>query len=287
MYIESTDHLLLQCSFSWQIWSWWLCIWNLNWVFPSSLKEAFVQWVFIKPSPFFRKIWCAIFPIIIWSIWKERNSRVFNNISCSVTQLQDLILVRLNWWLKGWDTNFPYSLDEVVRNPPCLNWSGFRNVVSFPKVPKQSSLWISPPNGWVKWNVDASFCQSLSTAAIGGVLRNCDGHFMCLFSKPVPPIEINSAEILAIYRAIQISMSFKKILNLPMVIESDSSNAVKWCNDSVGGPWNLKFQLNFIRNAKAKWLNLSIIHKGRESNVVADTLAKQGLTRDAEFLAWL
>ena len=29
-----------------------------------------------------------------------------------------------------------------------------------------------------------------------------------------------------------------------------------------------------------------IIYKGRESNVVADSLAKQGFTRHDEFIAW-
>ena len=42
--IESSDHLLLLCPFSWAIWNWWLCLWNLYWVFPSCLRDAFDQW---------------------------------------------------------------------------------------------------------------------------------------------------------------------------------------------------------------------------------------------------
>lgn len=286
-HLESSDHLLLLCSFSWKIWSWWLKIWDLNWSFPSYLKEAFAQWSYPKPSPFFRKIWCAIFPIIIWSIWKERNSRIFNNVSCSISQIQDLILLRLCWWLKGWGMDFPYSHEDVIRNPYCLNWNGLSGMCGFPKVPKQISLWSPPPNGWIKWNVDASFDPAISMSATRRVLHNSNGLFMCLFSCPVPPIEINSAEILAIFRATQISMAYENLQKSSIIIESDSANAVKWCNCNEGGPWNLKFQLNFIRNAREKWLDLSIIHKGRESNVVADSLAKQGLRRDAEFLAWL
>lgn len=53
------------------------------------------------------------------------------------------------------------------------------------------------------------------------------------------------------------------------------------------GPWNLSFQLNLIRNARRSWLTLKIIHKGRSFNVVANSLAKQGLTGADEFLAWL
>lgn len=34
-------------------------------------------------------------------------------------------------------------------------------------------------------------------------------------------------------------------------------------------------------------VNLEIIHKVKITNVVADALAKQGLVRDADFIAWL
>lgn len=108
-----------------------------------------------------------------------------------------------------------------------------------------------------------------------------------MFSSPVPPIEINCAEVLAIYRAIQISSHCDSLKNQAIVVESDSSNAVMWYNADSGGPWNLCFQLNFIRSARKGGQILEIIHKGRATNDVADTLAKQGLRRDAEFLAWL
>lgn len=44
-------------------------------------------------------------------------------------------------------------------------------------------------------------------------------------------------------------------------MKSGSSNAVRWCNDDKGGPWNLKFQLNYIRNARKKngWIYLLLI----------------------------
>lgn len=149
------------------------------------------------------------------------------------------------------------------------------------------SVWSAPPIGWFKWNVDASVSPSLYMSAVGGVLRDNHGHFKIIFSSPVPLIEINSAEIIAIFRATKISMRLDYLRTSQIIIESDSANAVKWCNSDEGGPWNMNFQLNFIRNARKQWLNVSIIHKGRASNVVADSLAKQGLTRDAEFIACL
>lgn len=189
--------------------------------------------------------------------------------------------------MKGWGISFPYSIEEVLRHPVCLSWHSSPDlaVAKLGNPPQQ--LWSPPSPGFIKWNVDASVNAGRSKSAIGGVLRNCQGLFMCLFSSPIPPMEINSAEILAIYRAVQITMTFEHLWKQNIIIESDSSNAVKWCNDREGGPWNLNFQLNYIRNAWTERMTLSIVHKGRSSNVVADALAKQGLVRSDEFLAWV
>lgn len=100
-------------------------------------------------------------------------------------------------------------------------------------------------------------------------------------------MEINSAEIYAIFRATQITLAFDHLRDCHMIIESDSANTVKWCNDNHGGPQNLSFQLNLIRNARREWMDMTIVHKGRSSNMVADALAKQGLVRSDEFLAWM
>lgn len=75
--------------------------------------------------------------------------------------------------------------------------------------------------------------------------------------------------------------------NGTLILESDSVNAVNWSNSDVGGPWNMSHHLNFIRNVRKKDLNVQITHKKRESNFVADALAKQGLLRLNEFIAWL
>lgn len=277
---------VIHCSFTRNIRCWWLELWNLHQVFPRTIGEAFEQWASYGSSSFFKKVQRAMFSIIIWSIWKERNSDIFRNISCSLKQVEDLILIRLSWWIKGWGTPFPYFCKEIIRNLHSLSWAEPRASAAM-MAPICDMVQVPPTSNICKWNVDAyvNSCQSMS--AIGGVLRNNFDHFKCMFSSPIPPIEINSAEVFAIFRATQISTSYEYLRNSCLIIESDSSNAVKWCNAKTRGPWNMNFQLNFIRNARRKWLKISILHKGRSSNVVADSLAKQGLIRDAEFLAWL
>lgn len=85
-------------------------IWEINRVSPMSLKELFIQWAFPKQGEFFNKVWDASFSIIAWSIWKECHARIFSNFVSSLSQIQELILLRMSWWIKGWDDLFPTSL---------------------------------------------------------------------------------------------------------------------------------------------------------------------------------
>lgn len=235
----------------------------------------------------FKKVWVAIFFIIIWSVWKERNNRIFQQSVISTHHIKDLILLRLGWWIKGWDTHFPYSSEEVLRNPQCLRWRSTK--AYHPKLTADplAFQWEPPQSGHLKWNVDASLQPTLNKTSIGGVLRDSDGNFLCLFSSPILHMEINIAEIFAIHKALKITQGSNKFKNSRLIIESDSANAVKWCNEKNGGPWNIQFVLNFIRNISTSGIQVSIHHRGRESNGIADGLAKQGLIRRDDFIAWV
>lgn len=52
-------------------------------------------------------------------------------------------------------------------------------------------------------------------------------------SSPLHSADINIVEIIAIAKAFQISIEKKWPLNYPIVIESDSANAVHWCNQNA------------------------------------------------------
>ena len=128
----------------------------------------------------------------------------------------------------------------------------------------------SPPSSTtLKWNVDASMKISNSKASIGGVLRDHHGKFIYLFSSLIPFMEINHAEIFATHRALKISLTMENARNSKLIVESDSANAVSWCTGENNGPWNLTFIINFIGNLRKEGLGGGIVHKNRESNVVA------------------
>lgn len=72
-----------------------------------------------------------------------------------------------------------------------------------------------------------------------------------------------------------------------LIIESDLANAVKWCNGENNSLWNLVFHINLVRSNLKSGHGISVVYKSRETNVVAYSLAKQGLLRLDDFMAWL
>ncbi|XP_071740203.1 uncharacterized protein [Rutidosis leptorrhynchoides] len=76
-YVESIDHLLLHCSWSFKVWRALFNWWNISWTMPSSILEFSSDWCYgmgIKVGRF----WRLISPATIWSIWNARNELVFN-----------------------------------------------------------------------------------------------------------------------------------------------------------------------------------------------------------------
>lgn len=184
--------------------------------------------------------------------------------------------------MKAWWEDCPLSPDVIRCNPASL-----KSLKVIRRRRGEGVAWSRPSFNTIKWNVDAAFNQEERKAAIGGVLRDSEGVFKGMFHEQVEAKEINQAEVQAILRALQLSREKVEIWNKSIIIESDSINATTWSNGKAGGPWEAQMLLNEIRRIKGLSDNISIIQKNRESNGVADALAKLGLSRPEPFVAWL
>lgn len=180
--------------------------------------------------------------------------------------------------MKSCDDKSAYNPNEVIRNPQCLNWEGKLQSTAAQPVLQVNRVWTLPSSHSLKWIIDASLNMAISKSVIGGVLRDDSGNFKCLFSSLNPFVEINHAEVLIIHWTLNISLASYLLNVTDLNIESNSSNA---------GTWNLSFHINVIRRILKSRARISLIYKERESDIVADTLAKQGLRRLDDFVAWL
>ena len=74
--------------------------------------------------------------------------------------------------------------------------------------------------------MDGSARYSPGMARIGGVLRNCTGKVMCLFSLHIGIHDSNLAESRAIHKACEICCEARMDSDIEIV--SDSTTAVSW-----------------------------------------------------------
>lgn len=54
---------------------------GVDWVFPSCIQDLFEGWHIFKTSRKARTLWSLVCPAVCWSIWLERNQRIFENQS--------------------------------------------------------------------------------------------------------------------------------------------------------------------------------------------------------------
>ena len=69
-------------------------------------------------------------------------------------------------------------------------------------------------------------------------------------------------------------------------VECDSLNTIPWVSSSTAIPWRFQFYFNEIR-VLASLIQVNFQHVGRSANGFADSLAKQGVDRSSNLVAFI
>lgn len=70
------------------------------------------------------------------------------------------------------------------------------------------------------------------------------------------------------------------------IFQSDSTNAGGWLLKPESNQWRMLTEFNSI-NIIVKKLKMGFCHVLREENAAADSLARQGVQRSSDFIAWI
>ena len=110
---ETVDHLLLNCTkaqFICRSMVEWL---DCSWVFLQSLQDLFQAWKAPSGGPRGKELWKLSFLAVLWTIWKERNSRCFEGASNS----QRCLVERTKFLVALWVSTSPlfkdFSIDQI------------------------------------------------------------------------------------------------------------------------------------------------------------------------------
>ncbi|XP_028086494.1 uncharacterized protein LOC114287362 [Camellia sinensis] len=114
--VESVNHVLLFCPFTWKIWSRILNWWGIQWVISGSVNSLLNWCTGIKLKKQKNMIWRALPLAVLWSIWKQKNDSIFNNVQVDLDGLCESIKVRIVLWVKTSCPSFKSLVDDSVHN---------------------------------------------------------------------------------------------------------------------------------------------------------------------------
>ncbi|MQL69783.1 hypothetical protein Taro_002073 [Colocasia esculenta] len=134
-----------------------------------------------------------------------------------------------------------------------------------------ASIWLTPPRGRLKLNVDGAFNKQSGEAGGGGILRDHNGDMQWAFATPYHDLKTSlAAEALALRDGLRLC---SKMDASEVQIETDSLNLVHIVTTQTPRPRDLSFILQEIVVAAAK-VKAEIMYAPREGNKVADYLAE-------------
>ncbi|KAK2654741.1 hypothetical protein Ddye_014597 [Dipteronia dyeriana] len=121
---------------------------------------------------------------------------------------------------------------------------------------------------------------------IGDVLHDSYGVVFCSFSASVGKVDGSTAELMAIHKACLLYFLKGLLSRRSVLIESDSKVVLSWLKDCDFGNLALMNIIYEIRSMLHTYGNLLVSYASRDSNMVADGLAKKGLFTDGECVVW-
>ena len=95
---ETSNHLILFCKKATMLWSLLFSLFDVQWVLHSSIKRNLIAWHGAFVSKRKEKAWRAAPLCLMWTLWKERNERLFNDTERSDQALKlSFLYTSLNW----------------------------------------------------------------------------------------------------------------------------------------------------------------------------------------------
>jgi ribonuclease HI len=290
------EHLLNSCYYSQQIWDWGAQAMRRSQRNRGSIRDTLVNWETISfHNPILQRIWHLLPGFTLWSIWKERNNRIFNSRQSPPTNTWE----RTKRLIRETIHSQPWSHEDMQCKPEegiILNgWNMQIRIQPQGRSKKRTdnipTHWAPPPHGAFKLNFDGASRGNPGPAGFGAVLRNHTGEIILMIAGSLGENTNNVAELTSLVRGLQTAVhhQFHRL-----VIEGDSQVIIQLITKILHGkpPWRISpsWRLSGLLEDFSDIINpnLTLIpsHVKREANKIADHLANAGIDANAELIFW-
>ncbi|CAN1138870.1 Putative ribonuclease H protein At1g65750 [Linum perenne] len=244
--IETTSHVLRDCTFAKEVWS---KVGGFN-----TLNES---WQSVTDTWIRRGI-CSdrglLFGIVCWYIWKSRNERIFSD----ARPIASSVAFRSVSWCQ-------VVTEAEARNDQTNPIPRERQVVGV--------AWDPGPESWITLNTDGAVDHFGGRAAAGGLVRNSDGRCLLAFSMNLGNCSVTRAELRGAIEGLQRTWNagYRNV-----IAQLDSRAAILILNSEDGVSNQFALEKAQFQELRGRGWNLVIKHTYREGNRAADYLASIG-----------
>ncbi|GAU29840.1 hypothetical protein TSUD_223860 [Trifolium subterraneum] len=124
-----------------------------------------------------------IFSVLLWSIWKRMNAKVWNNITESNTNVYERAQHLLTSWKQAQQTRSYANTSQPVQ---------------------QHTNWEKPSRGRYKCNIDASFSSTHNKVEIDMCIRDGQGRYVAAKTEWLEPIvDVEIGEAMGLFSAVK------------------------------------------------------------------------------------
>jgi ribonuclease HI len=189
------------------------------------------------------------FALILWTVWKNRNDKVWNDVKESGRSIGIKVLQHWQQWCSVQHHLQPSSQQQ-----------------------QHLSSWQKPPMSWYKCNVDAGFHKERNKVTAGWCVRNHDGNFITAGTLwQEGRYSVIEGEAFALFEALK-AMQQQGLSQV--IFETDSKSVVDAIHNIHGGASEFSSIICSINRILLSNPNFVVKFIKRQANMVAHTLAK-------------
>lgn len=287
---ETSNHLLLLCPFSQEVWRGVLLLEPSILILPDNIPTLFRTWASLSPfclknKNLLKTSWMWIPKFICWKLWLERNNRIFREESCTTIRVISKIKALLGEALEA---------NATLRNETRMlkeeeNW--FKELV--PKLKERPPQSVPVFSSWeirleeqefIKWRsaleehclfFDGASKGNPGVAGSGGVLLSPGGSPEMRFHWGLGIETNNRAEALALWQGL--TQAIKR--NIPSLVVFGDSRIIIQAMLRPKNPHQIQLAsvIRKIRLLLPKFIKISFYHILRNLNSLADHEANLGV----------